>query len=170
MNNTNQPFASVYEHNVQIPNDFINSIIANRETIRQYHYLVISSQDLVWLNGQNDGYILVQSSGDDLINCYLCRYQGNLHFVFQSYTGNDTNPYIYSARETFKFEVDDLLYSDGGGIISANGQIQQYEEIVGPRQIPQFHDEFDFDALLMVGRRSRSDDGEIFTNKVHRTK
>ena len=158
MINPNEIFALENENeNVQIPPNFIGAIHANRGTLRQSRCLCIGVNELVWLNGQDDGYILVEAPGGGMVTWYLCRYEGNLHFVFQSYTGNQVTPYTYSARETSRNEVDDLLYSFGGGIINVDGYLQQYDTIAGPQPVPQYHLEFDFDALLPVyGHRIRT--------------
>jgi len=168
MNNTNELFALGNEHNVQITPHFIGAIIENSAGLRQSRCLLISSENLGWLNGQDDGSIIVEAPGGGMVTWFLCRYQNNLHFVFKSYTGNDTNPYIYSARETSRYEVDNLLYSQGGGIINEVGHLQLYDEIAGPQPVPEQDIVFDFDAVLdyrdedqNMGRyRSRSDDND----------
>jgi hypothetical protein len=133
------------ERSVNVPPHFIQAIQLNTASLRQSRALCINSDNLVWLNGQDEGYILVDAPGGGMVTWYLCRYHGNLHFVFRSYNGN--NPPIYSSRETSRGEIDELLYSYGGGIIDAEGILRSYETIAGPRPEPQYHDLFDFDLL-----------------------
>ncbi len=141
MNNVNETFADLPDH-------FVDAINANIGSLRQSRCLCLSFMTFVWLNSGTDGYALVDAPGGGMVTWYLCRYQGNLHFVFQSYTANDANPYRYSARETTRYEVDELLYSYGGGIYDSNGICQPYEVFAGEQPPRQQNQDFDFDALI----------------------
>lgn len=126
MNNSDQAFADLPDH-------FLVAINRNQGTLRQSRCLCISSSTFEWLGGVSDGYALVDAPGGGMVTWYLCRHQGNLYFVFQTYTSNPSNPYSYSGRETSRFEVEELLYSYGGGVVGIDGILHPYEDIVGPR-------------------------------------
>ncbi len=112
MNNFEQSFATGFNIiQTPIPPNFIWAIAqhnANPYPIsRQARYLDMENEVYnMFFSSSDQGedkYVSLMAHGGGWVNWHLCRYQGNLYFIFVSIDGTS-----YSARRTDRREIDEL--------------------------------------------------------------
>lgn len=116
MNNSDQTFATIPESFAQVINEYnANASVGEYALERQSRSLILSDEVyntlILDLAGGENMYASVTAPGGGWVDWYLCRYHGELYFVFVSLNANRT----ITARRTDRREIDSLVLRNGSG-------------------------------------------------------